>query len=273
MVYLHIPSNFTEEEMMLQAKYEKLKRKKKALQNLKAPRQEPERTTPIKRPQIEARDAREIAKKLIKSGAIAAIQKAPKRDEKAGFKRPRGLERKLERSLPGYQPFSATLQEDDEPKHRMINKDLYEPITPLPRRDDRPEKPLHSSHVETRTGNTVFVHGYNITKELLEKTFSQYGTIINITMESEKDRGFVTFGEASSAEGAIRELDGSVVGQSKLKVSYARRQPYVPPANDSSPASKVGSTWKAAGNLLFLFQTCVSACLCVWVYTYIFVPL
>lgn len=31
MVYLHIPANFTEEEMMLQAKYEKLKRKVFAL--------------------------------------------------------------------------------------------------------------------------------------------------------------------------------------------------------------------------------------------------
>lgn len=249
MVYLHIPANFTEEEMMLQAKYEKLKRKKKALQNLKAPRQEPERTTPIKRPQMEARDAREIAKKLIKSGAIAAIQKAPKRDEQAGFKRPRGLERKLERTVSGYQPFSATLQEEDDMMKHRPKQEVYEPIVPIARRDDRPEKPVHSStHTETRTGNTVFVRGYSITKELLEKTFSQCGAIINITMEVEKDRGFVTFAEASSAEKAINDLHGSVAGQSKLSVTYARRQPYVPPSNDSSPASKVGSTWQAAAN-------------------------
>lgn len=41
-----------------------------------------------KRP-AEARDAREVAKKLIKSGAIPAISKQQKQPEQ-GFKRPRG---------------------------------------------------------------------------------------------------------------------------------------------------------------------------------------
>lgn len=41
-----------------------------------------------KRP-AEARDAREVAKKLIKSGAITAIPKQQKQPEQ-GFKRPRG---------------------------------------------------------------------------------------------------------------------------------------------------------------------------------------
>lgn len=95
---------------------------KKALQALKAPRPEPERT-PIasKRPTIEARDAREVAKKLIKSGAIPAIVRPQKRAEQSGFKRPRGLERKLsgnERMVSGYQPFSATQPEDQETEVR-----------------------------------------------------------------------------------------------------------------------------------------------------------
>jgi len=81
----------------------------------KTPRPEPERS-PIKvskGPKIEARDAREVAKKLLKSGAISPIVKTPKRPENEGFKRParfRGLDRKPteEKAVPSYQPFSAS---------------------------------------------------------------------------------------------------------------------------------------------------------------------
>lgn len=89
---------------------------KKALQALKAPRPEPERTPTPKRP-MEAQNAKEVAKKLLKSGAITAIPRIPKRPEQAGFKRPRGLERKLsgtDRTVSGYQPFSATQLDDQE---------------------------------------------------------------------------------------------------------------------------------------------------------------
>lgn len=83
---------------------------KKALQALKAPKVEPEKTPALKRP-AEARDAREVAKKLLKSGAISAIPKPSEKTETTGFKRSRGLERKLsssERAPSGFQPFSAS---------------------------------------------------------------------------------------------------------------------------------------------------------------------
>lgn len=94
MVYLHFPNHLTEEELMLQAKYQKLKKKKKALQALKAPKQEPEKPILPKRP-TEARDAREIARKLIKSGAIQAIKSPPAQPQNATFKRPRAGKYKL----------------------------------------------------------------------------------------------------------------------------------------------------------------------------------
>lgn len=56
---------------------------------MKAPKPEPEKPMLPKRP-AEARDAREVAKKLIKSGAISAITKQQKEPEH-GFKRPRGM--------------------------------------------------------------------------------------------------------------------------------------------------------------------------------------
>ena len=80
------------------------------MQALKAPKPEPEKTPTLKRP-AEARDAREVAKKLLKSGAISAIPKPSEKTETTGFKRSRGLERKLsssDRAPSGFQPFSAS---------------------------------------------------------------------------------------------------------------------------------------------------------------------
>ena len=59
---------------------------KKALQALKAPRQEPEPIHPVKRPS-EAKDAKEYAKKLIRSGAIRSIERRDDNKEKTTFKR------------------------------------------------------------------------------------------------------------------------------------------------------------------------------------------
>lgn len=87
MVYLHFPSNMTEEELMLQAKYAKLRKKKKAVLALKAPRVEPEK--PVVARKGSARDAREIARKLLKSGAISAIKAPCPSPQHSSFKRPR----------------------------------------------------------------------------------------------------------------------------------------------------------------------------------------
>lgn len=64
-----------------------------------------------KRP-ADARDAREVARKLLKSGAIPAIQKPATKQDQTSFKRPKGQERKRVTIADGgvapYQPFSAT---------------------------------------------------------------------------------------------------------------------------------------------------------------------
>ncbi|XP_039287139.1 negative elongation factor E [Nilaparvata lugens] len=249
MVYLHFPNHHTEEELMLQAKYHKLKRKKKALQALKSPRVETERTpTALSKRPIEARDAREVAKKLIKSGAIPAIAKTPKRPEQAGFKRPRGLEKKLsgsERMVSGFQPFSATQPEDQEADVRPRVKNLYESMMSARDKEEgranekvkepgKPDKP--------RQGNTIFVSGSfapgsNITEDLLKKAFQPCGNIVNISMEVEKNRGFVTFDKTDAAERAIAEVNGSMVSGVPLKVTLARRQVVIEPINDVSSSS------------------------------------
>ena len=76
---LHFPSKLTEEEEQLQAKYSKLRRKKKQLQDVTKPKQEPEHSK-IKKPS-EAKDAKEVAKKLLKTGAIKAIKKSLEKEK------------------------------------------------------------------------------------------------------------------------------------------------------------------------------------------------
>lgn len=39
---------------------------------------------------------------------------------------------------------------------------------------------------QPKQGNTIFVSGYKINEEFLRKTFAPFGTIIGVTMESEK---------------------------------------------------------------------------------------
>lgn len=228
MVYLHFPSNLTEEELMLQAKYNKLKRKvmftslslswnhcfprdlfardwrfhlnesrsracrsqKKALQDLKAPKQEAERIPQAPKRPTEARDAREVAKKLIKSGVITA-PKTPKRPEQT-FKRSRGLERKLnstEKTISSYQPFSATQEEEETEAARPRVKDLYNSFVGAQDTGDRNSSDTQSTakqEIKPRAGNTIFVCGYKITEDYLKKHFQSFGNIINISMEVEK---------------------------------------------------------------------------------------
>lgn len=160
---------------------------------MKAPKPEPERIPQVPKRPTEARDAREVAKKLIKSGVITA-PKTPKRPEQA-FKRPRGLERKLnstEKTVSSYQPFSATQQEEDdtEPARPKVVKGLYDSFVSATDTEDRgaPEKPVSSKPNETKPikGNTIFVSGYKISEDFLKKHFSTFGNILKITMEAEK---------------------------------------------------------------------------------------
>jgi len=255
---LHFPTKLTEEEEALQAKYAKLRRKKKQLQDVNKPKQEPEKNS-LKRPQ-EAKDAKEVAKKLIKTGAIKAIKKTLEKekvkDEKSisGFKRSQGLERKLsgmDRAMSSYQPFSATHGpgggfdtggEDFEPEvpehvQKQKQKNLYENFV---RERDREERGLAEENSnKPRQGHTVYVFGYQISEEMLRSTFSQFGAIVNISMEVEKNCGFITYEKVESTERAIAEVNGGHVGGIQLKVSLARRQPIIDPINDASSSS----TW------------------------------
>ncbi|KAI1289208.1 Negative elongation factor E [Halotydeus destructor] len=128
MGFLELPKQLTEEEKILQQKYQKLKRKKKALQALKTPKPEQPPVQPLKRVSESGpkQDAKELAKKLLRTGAIAAI-KAPEKRE--AFRRSKAVERKRagDHKPGGYQPFSSTQSSDGGESDNLTP----EPISPL----------------------------------------------------------------------------------------------------------------------------------------------
>lgn len=233
MVYLHFPSNLTEEELMLQAKYQKLKKKKKALQALKAPKQEPEKPVLPKRP-TEARDAREIARKLIKSGAIQAIKSPPPQPQNASFKRPRaGRERKLSGSsgaaggVASYQPFSASQEPqlpEEKPAPRV--KYLYDSFVTAREKEEKGAR-VHPSGGESPApvgarSSSLQVTGVRVIEETVRRHLA---TLEPFTFHQETDDdkvAFLTFDNPDLAAHAQTTLEGSEEG---WRVTTVRRTP------------------------------------------------
>lgn len=259
MGHIHFPSQYTEEEEALQKKYQKLKRKKKALQQLKAPKPEP---SPIQNPlkcSSEAKhDAKEVAKKLLKSGAISAIKVENK--ERQGFKRPKTLERrrsgpeKLAGTLTGYQPFSSSQQPEEcadqistpSPPSRPAFKSrpsLYESFVPRKMNDPDPDRdggegPSQTRPEKHKQGHTIYVNGEGVTEDILRSAFAPVGNIFNISMELDKNCGFVTFDSTDSAAKAIREVNLTEISNVKLRVSLARRQPTITAPADAGVSNQ-----------------------------------
>ncbi|KAK8788534.1 hypothetical protein V5799_021689 [Amblyomma americanum] len=256
MVYLHFPSQYTEEEEMLQKKYQKLRRKKKALQQNKTPKPEPAPVqTTLRKGQDQVSeskpDAKEVAKKLLKSGAISAIKVENK--ERHGFKRSKASERK--RSLNdrpggiGYQPYAANHPTDEDSEatgstasaSRPAVKSLYESFVSGGNLDEDDPKHLDASRdsgpEKPRQKNTLYVHGAGVSEDLLRGAFEPFGALLNISMELDKNCGFVTFEKIESAEKAVGEMNGATMSGIKLRVSFARRQPLIPQQADGSPAT------------------------------------
>ncbi|CAE1177555.1 RDBP [Acanthosepion pharaonis] len=266
---INFPSALTEEEEFLKQKYAKLRKKKKALQAMRVakPESQASNTPPAKRPLESSADALEHAKQLLKSGAIKLNNE---NKDKQSFKRSKNFEKKLKDpdktpSAVGFQPFSAahpdTLEkEKDEerevskPRRKNLSESFVmegsmreskdssdgEQQTPYKRprlsgfdrdREDRRDNP--------KKGNTIYVHGHGVTEELLRKAFATFGTIVNITMELDRNCGFVSFEKMESAEQAISEVNGSIISDVQLKVSLARKQPSFNQPHDQS------SSWGA----------------------------
>lgn len=83
--------------------------------------------------------------------------------------------------------------------------------------------------------------GNNVTEDYLRNQFTTFGKIVNVSMEIEKGRGFITFVKAESAERSINDMHAKTVSNISLQVQLARRQPQIEPINEAS-CSAVWST-------------------------------
>lgn len=124
--------------------------------------------------------------------------------------------------------------------------------------DKKADSPAISRLEKQRTGNTIYVSGNKVTEEFLRTHFNAFGKIVNVSMEIEKGRGFITFNKTESAEKAITEMHSKAVAGIQLQVQLARRQPQIEPINDASSSA----VWSTLGmQLKFYFLAMSSICL------------
>ncbi|XP_024011455.1 polyadenylate-binding protein RBP47B' isoform X2 [Eutrema salsugineum] len=62
----------------------------------------------------------------------------------------------------------------------------------------------------------------NVTEEELKKAFSQFGEIIYVKIPATKGYGFVQFKTRPSAEEAIQKMQGQVIGQQAVRISWSK---------------------------------------------------
>lgn len=105
----------------------------------------------------------------------------------------------------------------------------------------KPDKP--------RSNNTIYVSGTRVTEEFLRKHFVTFGKIVNVSMEIEKGRGFITFGRSEHAEQAIADMHGKATAGIQLQVQLARRQPQIDPINEASSSAVWATLGKSSSNL------------------------
>ncbi|XP_015740325.2 LOW QUALITY PROTEIN: negative elongation factor E, partial [Coturnix japonica] len=92
------------------------------------------------------------------------------------------------------------------------------------RSDSFPERP------SPRKGNTLYVHGAELSPELLRSAFAPFGAIIDLSLDSpRKWAGLKGRGRGSSVP-----LNGAVVQDMQLRVSIARKQPLLDAATGKS---------------------------------------
>jgi len=222
--------------------------------------------------------ATEQAKRLVQSGAIKLTSG---REKSGFKRSKNFTERKLDTEVKGpgvgFQPFMAynAGEEDGGPAAKRVKglnesfvsagygnrtydrPDRERPDKPGPEpaekagtedkkerdreRDFRDRERDYRDREPPKKGNTVFVHGVGVTEELMRKTFHAFGKIINVAMETERNKAFITFEKTDSADQAINQVNGSMVNNTQLRVSMARHQPSVETLSDASSSASWAS--------------------------------
>ncbi|GLT61281.1 hypothetical protein SLA2020_340000 [Shorea laevis] len=96
--------------------------------------------------------------------------------------------------------------------------------------------PVPAPPVDSDANNTkIFVDNLdpNVTEEELKQTFLQFGEIVYVKIPVGKGCGFVQFGTRASAEDAIQKMQGKMIGQQIVRISWGRS----PTAKQDLPGS------------------------------------
>ncbi|XP_004486966.1 polyadenylate-binding protein RBP47B' [Cicer arietinum] len=85
--------------------------------------------------------------------------------------------------------------------------------------------PLNTIPPEYDVNNTTIFVGnldLNVSDEELKQNFLQFGDIVSAKVHAGKGCGFVQFGARASAEEAIQKMQGKIIGQQVIRVSWGR---------------------------------------------------
>lgn len=88
---------------------------------------------------------------------------------------------------------------------------------------------------------TIFVGNLdsNVTDDHLRQVFSQYGELVHVKIPTGKRCGFVQFAERSSAEEALRLLNGTQLGGQNIRLSWGR--------SPNKQTQQEGNQWNGGG--------------------------
>ncbi|MED6188538.1 Polyadenylate-binding protein rbp47b', partial [Stylosanthes scabra] len=107
------------------------------------------------------------------------------------------------------------------PKKTTAFQQQYAPakaMYPVPAYTAAPVPPEYDMN-----NTTVYVGNLdlNVTEEELKQAFMQFGDIVSVKLHAGKGFGFVQFGTRASAEESIQKLQGKVLGQQAVQLSWA----------------------------------------------------
>ncbi|XP_062515704.1 protein elav-like [Corticium candelabrum] len=250
----------TKEEDSLKKKYALLRQKKAELQKESKASVPAKVAKPaLKRPlPHRPAEAKETARKVLATEKQQSTQQSGVKA--SGFKRSKNLEKRLkeQQQQPQYQPWTSlstslekksTLSSDEQKQAATRYKDLYDNFVPAASRGSS-----SSGRSQTQCGqrgNTIYIQCRNpdqgLDEESLKQAFSDYGKVVEIVAEPSKGYAFITYNSIESAENAIRKMNSEFVGRTRIRVSFARKQPSL---TDAPEETSTESAWHMVGSSL-----------------------
>jgi len=172
------------------------------------------------------KDAKEIAKQLIASGQLKINKSGENRTFKRAIVAP---EKKPEPvSMMEIAKGADTSNQNTE----EVKKTQYGNFVSSGwnkgenQSSDTDESRSRNLDMRKRQNNVLFVSGYGLNQDILENSFTRFGSVTDAHMDKDRGHGFVTFKSSEAAEKAVAAMHGELVQGVTLKVTFARKRPF-----------------------------------------------